>query len=108
LKNVEFPGTETNFKSEELSLIKLEGRNKLLAEAMDYEKLMHKKQDMVNQLRRKESKSLDECVQIDRLDGDIKYLSTLIKEIIWHDLIGNILRLMFQLNIRRYNQYNLT
>lgn len=49
---------------------------------MDYEKLMHKKQDMVNQLRRKESKSLDECVQIDRLDGDIKYLSTLIKEII--------------------------
>jgi len=43
LKNVEFPGTETNFKSEELSLIKLEGRNKLLTEAMDYEKLMHKK-----------------------------------------------------------------
>lgn len=82
LKNVEFPGTECNFKSEELSLIKLEGRNKLLGEAMDYEKLMHKKQDMVNQLRRKETKSLEECVQIDKLDGDIKYLSNLIKEII--------------------------
>lgn len=49
---------------------------------MDYEKMMHKKQDIVNQLRRKETKTLEECVQIDKLDGDIKYLSNLITEII--------------------------
>lgn len=72
LKNVDQPATETLFKSEELSLIKLDDRNKKLNQAVDFEKLMHKKQDIVVQLRQKQNRTVEECVMIDKLTEDIK------------------------------------
>lgn len=72
LKNVDQPATETLFKSEELSLIKLDDRNKKLNQAVDFEKLMHKKQDIVVQLRQKQNRTVEECVMIDKLTEDIR------------------------------------
>lgn len=72
LKNVDYPAAETHFKSEELSLIKLDDKNKKLSQAVDFEKLMHKKQDIIVELRQKENKSMEECIMIDKLNEDIK------------------------------------
>lgn len=72
LINVDQPATETLFKSEELSLIKLDDRNKKLNQAVDFEKLMHKKQDIVVQLRQKQNRTIEECVMIDKLTEDIR------------------------------------
>jgi len=55
-----------------LSLIKLDDRNKKLNQAVDFEKLMHKKQDIVVQLRQKQNRTVEECVMIDKLTEDIK------------------------------------
>lgn len=43
---------------------------------------MHKKQDQVVQLRQKANKSMEECIMIDKLNEDIKYLNGLVHNLI--------------------------